>query len=136
MRQSTTKSSAYRTSTPTSPHRCCQIRSSTRAGRIEDAQEALATAEGVAAKNDERFWQPELHRLSAELALSRAQGARSLELRAAMTACRWASGPDERKRAQGQLAELYGWFSEGFDTRDLREARALLRDPGHSGSGT
>ena len=62
------------------------------------------------------------------LELAKTQGARSLELRAAMALARLWQGRDERKRTEARavLAEIYGWFTEGFDTPDLRAAGALL----------
>ena len=60
------------------------------------------------------------------LAIARQQQAKSWELRAAMSMARlWR---DQRKRQQARelLATVYGWFTEGFDTLDLREAKALL----------
>ena len=97
------------------------------------------------------WWVPELHRLRGELllrsgsqvgdaenslheslAIARAQGARSLELRAATSLARL-----ERERRTGdegfrRLGEIYSLFQEGFDTPDLQEARALL-DAGSAG---
>ena len=42
--------------------------------------------------------------------------------------------PDQVQQARELLAPVYGWFTEGFDTRDLKEAKALLGELGHSGS--
>jgi predicted ATPase len=67
------------------------------------------------------------------LDLARRQRAKSWELRAAMSLCRlqYSRGSQgKREAARGTLAEIYGWFSEGFDTADLREARALLKVSG------
>ena len=61
------------------------------------------------------------------LAVARRQQARALELRAAMSLARlW---QQQGKRAEGHqlLAEVYGWFTEGFDTTDLQQAKALLQ---------
>jgi predicted ATPase len=90
------------------------------------------------------YWDAELHRLKGELLLrdpetqhdaerhlrvalelSRAQKARMLELRAAISLCRLARSREERGD-RGVLAALYGSFTEGFDTPELVEARALL----------
>ena len=57
--------------------------------------------------------------------VARAQEARSLELRAACDLARWAE-QGRRSEARGLLAPIYGWFTEGFDTPDLKEAKALL----------
>ena len=54
------------------------------------------------------------------------QAAKSLELRAAMSLSRLWQQQDKRKEAHDLLAPIYGWFTEGFDTADLQEAKALL----------
>jgi predicted ATPase len=60
------------------------------------------------------------------LEIARAQQARSWELRAATSlAQRWRD-QDKRQQARDLLAPVYGWFTEGFDTLDLKEAQALL----------
>jgi predicted ATPase len=132
------------------------------AGRLDEAQEVLATAAEVARRNGEHFWEPEIHRLDGELHLqraerlvdsararaidaaatalqqaltvARAQGERSLELRAAMSLCRLSRHTGDRARARSTLAEVYASFTEGFETHDLKEARALLRDTGGTSS--
>jgi tetratricopeptide (TPR) repeat protein len=58
--------------------------------------------------------------------IARQQEAKSLELRAAMSLSRLWQQQDKRKEARTLLREIYGWFTEGFDTKDLREAKALL----------
>jgi predicted ATPase len=60
------------------------------------------------------------------LALARHQQAKSWELRAAMSLARLWQHQGKRAEAHQLLAEVYGWFTEGFDTADLQEARALL----------
>ena len=60
------------------------------------------------------------------LDVARRQQAKSLELRAAMSLARLWQRQGRRDEARQLLAEVYGWFTEGFDTADLREARALL----------
>src|SRR5262249_47655702 len=95
----------------------------------------------------ERYYEAELYRLQGELrlrqttpdtaqaeacfqqalAIARRQQAKSLELRPAMSLARlWQQG----RRADGYqvLAPIYGWFTEGFDTADLQEAKALLEE--------
>jgi predicted ATPase len=65
------------------------------------------------------------------LEVARRQDAKSWELRAAMSLCRLQhshGSQAKREVARGTLSEIYGWFSEGFDTADLREARALLEE--------
>jgi predicted ATPase len=60
------------------------------------------------------------------LAVARVQQAKSWELRAAMSMARLWRDQGEREEARDLLAPVYGWFTEGFDTRDLKEAKALL----------
>ncbi len=103
--------------------------------------EALAAVHNHAG----RWWEPELYRLRGALllhvaapqeeaeaclqqalAVARRQQARSLELRAAMSLSRLWQRQGKRAAAHQLLAEVYGWFTEGFDTTDLQEAKALL----------
>jgi class 3 adenylate cyclase len=113
-----------------------------RAGDLDGAWAALTEAE--AAGKAERWWEPEIHRLKGLLLLSRGnlieseacferamriaqrQGAKSLELRAAVSLARLCGEQGRRRKAQELLAPVYGWFTEGFDTADLKEAAALL----------
>jgi predicted ATPase len=60
------------------------------------------------------------------LTVARAQQAKSWELRAAMSLARLLNDQGKRQAARDLLAPIYDWFTEGFDTRDLREAKALL----------
>jgi predicted ATPase len=60
------------------------------------------------------------------LAVARRQQAKSLELRAAMSLARLWQQQGKRDEARELLTPIYGWFTEGFDTADLREAKALL----------
>ncbi len=105
--------------------------------------EALASAE----RTGERYYEADLHRLRGELLLTsghaehraeteacfqralevaRRQGAKSLELRAATSLARLWLQQGRRADARAMLAEIYGWFSEGFELADLRDAKALL----------
>jgi predicted ATPase len=104
--------------------------------------EALAQVE----KTDERYYEAELRRLKGELLLmqgdktkaegsfhkaievARRQQAKSWELRATVSLCRLWQGQGRMDKARHVLAEIYGWFSEGFDTPDLKEAKALLEE--------
>jgi predicted ATPase len=120
-----------------------------KAGQAEAGLQMLAEALAVADRTHERVYEAELYRLKGELtllqpsctdeapaeacfqqaiAIARRQDARSLELRAVMALSRlWqqqGKGPDARE----MLAECYGRFTEGFDTADLQEARALLAE--------
>ncbi len=118
-----------------------------RAGRPEVALELLAEAVAQAAKTGERWIEAELHRYrgmalaqqadclpDAEKALARAcklaqdQAARLWELRAATSLARLRCDRGEPMGARDLLAPVYAWFTEGFDTPDLREARSLLDD--------
>ena len=64
--------------------------------------------------------------LRRALDVARRQEAKSLELRAAMSLSRLWQQQGKRDEAQALLAPIYGWFTEGFDTADLQEAKALL----------
>jgi class 3 adenylate cyclase/tetratricopeptide (TPR) repeat protein len=112
--------------------------------------EARGTAEGglaLAAQTGQHFMDAELHRLRGEidlagggaiadaemlfqraLAIASEQEAKSLELRAATSLARLWRGQGRRAEARDLLAPICGWFTEGFDTRDLIEARALLEE--------
>jgi len=75
---------------------------------------------------------PDAHQAQAcfqqALTIARHQQAKSLELRAAMSLARLWQNQGQRKDAHDLLAPIYGWFTEGFGTPDLREAQALLED--------
>src|SRR5262249_17433377 len=62
--------------------------------------------------------------------IARKQQAKSLELRAVMSLSRLWQQQGKKEEARQMLAEIYGWFTEGFDTRDLQEAKALLEELG------
>jgi predicted ATPase len=64
------------------------------------------------------------------LDIARRQEAKSLELRAAMSLSRLWLRQGKRDEARALLAPIYGWFTEGFDTADLQEAKALLETLG------
>jgi predicted ATPase len=103
---------------------------------------ALAEAFSLVAQTGERYYLAELHRLKGELLLmqgyeaeasfhkaievARQQQAKSWELRATMGLCRLWQKQGKREEARQMLAEIYGWFTEGFDTPDLKEAKVLL----------
>ena len=58
--------------------------------------------------------------------MARGQNAKSLELRATMSLARLLYQHGQRNEARAMLADIYGWFTEGFDTADLKDAKALL----------
>jgi predicted ATPase len=68
--------------------------------------------------------------LQRALDVARRQEAKSLELRAAMSLSRLWQQQGKRVEARALLAPVYGWFTEGFDTTDLQEAKALLEELG------
>jgi predicted ATPase len=115
-------------------------------GRTEEGLQALAEAHTLIEQHDERWWEAEVCRLQgvlllkqtktpqeeAETSLRRAldlarrQEATSLELRAAMSLSRMWQQQGKRTDAYDLVAPIYGWFTEGFDTADLQEAKVLL----------
>jgi class 3 adenylate cyclase len=115
-------------------------------GDYAGAAAALAEAAATMEKIGERWWEAEIQRIEGILLLARGriaestasferatrtaqqQRARSLELRACTSLARLFAEQGRRTEAQGLLAPVYGWFTEGFDTVDLREAAALLAE--------
>ena len=115
-------------------------------GRFDDGQSALTEAPAAADEHETHFYEPEMHRLKGELLLkqddskaseaqscfekaieiAREQSAKSWELRATTSLARLLAKRGHRDEARAMLAEIYGWFTEGFDTADLKEAKALL----------
>ena len=65
------------------------------------------------------------------IAIARKQQAKSLELRAVMSLSRLWQYQGKKDEARQMLADIYGWFTEGFDTKDLQEAKALLEELKH-----
>ncbi len=115
-------------------------------GQFDDAWRCIDEALRTIETTKERLWEAELHRIAGEIALkspepdaakaeayferalavARKQQAKSWELRAAMSMARLYRDQDRRNEARDLLAPVYGWFTEGFDTLDLKEAKALL----------
>ena len=116
------------------------------AGQVNEALVALERATETAAFTAEQFYKAELYRLRAELllvlsdqasaeeqlhkavAIAREQSAKSLELRATTSLARLWHDQGKRTEARDLLAPIYNWFTEGFDTPVLQEAKALLTD--------
>jgi predicted ATPase len=118
------------------------------AGQLEAGLQVLTEALRLVAETEERWWEAELHRLKGALLLqlpipdvpqaeacfqqaltvARGQQARSLELRAAMSLSRLWQQQGKREAAGHLLTQIYGWFTEGFDTPDLQAAKALLAE--------
>jgi predicted ATPase/class 3 adenylate cyclase len=123
-----------------------------RTGQAEEGLSVLAEALAAVDSTEERFYEAELYRLRGELTLAqssvqslassvqkeaeecfwkaveiaRKQQAKSLELRAVMSLARLWQQQGKKAEARQMLAEIYNWFTEGFDTKDLKEAKALL----------
>ena len=114
-------------------------------GSVEEGLTALAKAAELVEETGERYWEAEIHRVRAALllaggseaaevagscrkalGLAQAQQARSLELRAARDLARLLADGGDRRQAHDVLEPVYARFTEGFDTPDLREAKALL----------
>jgi len=116
---------------------------------IEDPETALSTVDHALIQVNDvtgRAWEAELRRLRGDIllvvsadgadeaersyndaiALAQSQCARSLELRAAISLARLLMSRGRNAEARERLASIYGWFTEGFDTQDLREAKGLL----------
>jgi tetratricopeptide (TPR) repeat protein len=117
-------------------------------GHVEEGLAVLAQALHGVEETGICFYEPELHRLNGEfqltlapqnatkaeacfrqaIASSRRQNAKSLELRAVLSLSRLYHQQGKKEETRQILAEIHGWFTEGFDTADLREAKALLQD--------
>ena len=118
-------------------------------GQFGDAWRCIGEAMTAVETTKERWWEAEIHRMAGEIALllgepdatkaeayferalavARAQQAKSWELRAAMSMARLWRDQGKPQQARELLAPVYGWFTEGFDTLDLKEAKALLNAP-------
>jgi predicted ATPase len=94
--------------------------------------ETYFTAELLRLRGELMLASPTHGEVSAEkqfqraLMVAREQGAKALELRAAISMVRLWRNQGKRAEARDLLAPIYGWFTEGFDTPDLKEAKALL----------
>jgi tetratricopeptide (TPR) repeat protein len=115
-------------------------------GQFDDGWRCVSEAMRLVETTNERWCEADVHRLAGEIALksperdtvkaeayfehalavARSQQAKSWELRAAMSMARLWRDQGKRDEARDLLAPVYGWFTEGFDTLDLKEAKALL----------
>jgi predicted ATPase len=115
-------------------------------GQFDDAWHSIGEALSAVETTKERWYEAEINRISGEIALklpqlgssqaevyferaliiARAQQAKSWELRAAMSAARFWRDQGRREKAKALLAPICGWFTEGFETHDLKQANALL----------
>src|SRR5262249_7996050 len=115
-------------------------------GQPDDARRCIADAIDKIEKSKEKWPEAEINRIAGEIALksptpdaakaeayferaltvARSQHAKSWELRAAMSLARLWRDQGKPQQARELLAPVYGWFTEGFDTLDLKEAKALL----------
>jgi predicted ATPase len=118
------------------------------AGQLDQAWANIHEAMTTQETTKENWYEAEINRVAGEIALlsperdatkaegyfaralevARQQQAKSWELRAAMSMARLWRDEGKRREARDLLAPVYGWFTEGFETLDLREARALLDD--------
>jgi predicted ATPase len=119
-------------------------------GKFEDARRCITEATDAVKRTGEKWWEAEVHRTAGEIALkssalddgraeahfvralqvAQEQQAKSWELRAAMSLARLWRDQGKVQQARELLAPVYGWFTEGFATRDLKEAKALLEELG------
>jgi predicted ATPase len=117
-------------------------------GQYDEAWGCISEAMAIIETTKLREWEAETNRIAGEiammsggtgaaraeayferaLAVSRKQQAKSWELRAAMSMARLWRDQRKRQQAHDLLGPVYRWFTEGFDTRDLKEAKALLDD--------
>jgi predicted ATPase len=130
------------------PYTLCMLAEAWReTGRLDDGLNALTEALAAADEHEIRYYEAETHRLKGELLLmqdhsnaaeaqscferaieiARKQSAKSLELRATTSLARLLAKQGRRDEALTMLAEIYGWFTEGFDTVDLNAAKARPR---------
>jgi len=117
-------------------------------GEVEDGLAELDQALARSTESGEKWVDAELHRLrgdlmcrlprpdpdaaersfAAALSIAREQGTKGFELRAATSLARFLDKQARRDQARQMLGEIYGWFTEGFDTADLKDAKVLLEE--------
>ena len=116
--------------------------------QFDEARRCISEAMTAIETSEERWYEAEFNRIAGEIALksrapdpekaeayfdralevARQQQAKSWELRAAMSMGRLWRDQGKRDEARQLLAPVYSWFTEGFDTRDLKEVKALLEE--------
>jgi ATP/maltotriose-dependent transcriptional regulator MalT len=121
-------------------------------GRFDEGLRAIDESFPSIERSDERLYEAEVHRLKGELPLvqdasnaaqaeqsfrtaieiARRQKAKSWELRATTSLAQLPPSQGKRDEARAMLAEIYNWFTEGFDTADLKDAKALLEELSNS----
>jgi tetratricopeptide (TPR) repeat protein len=119
-------------------------------GDYRAAEETISGTINLVNRTNERFCEPEVHRVAGEIifrkpggdlvaaeerfreaiAIAQKQSAKWWELRASKSLARLLRDTDRRAEARSMLAEIYNWFTEGFDTADLKDAKALLDELG------
>jgi predicted ATPase len=124
----------------------CQASAYAELGRYNEAWRRISQAIAMIQATEEKRWEAEINRIAGEIALkspehaigktelyferalaiAKQQQAKSWEVRAAMSMARLWRDQGKRDEARDLLAPVYGWFTEGFDTLDLKEAKALL----------
>ena len=124
----------------------CLTKAYAELGQFDDAWRCITEAIAAVERNEERWWEAEVHRIAGEIALltanpdvakaeasferalavAREQQAKSWELRVAMSMARLWRDQGKRDQARDLLAPVYDWFTEGFDTHDLKESKVLL----------
>ena len=115
-------------------------------GRPQEGLDLVTAGRAKVRQTGQKIWEAELHRLNGELLIlmdrdnvaeaegclrtaieiARAQSARHFELRATVSLARLMAHQGRRDDARKMLTDIYNWFTEGFDTADLRDAKALL----------
>jgi predicted ATPase len=117
-------------------------------GQLDDACRRIDEAITMTSTTEETWSKAEVNRIAGEIAVkspepdaakaeayferalsvARQQQSKSWELRASMSLARLWRDQSKPQQARDLLAPVYGWFTEGFDTRDLKEAKALLQE--------
>jgi len=125
---------------------CCLAEAYIRTDRLDEALSTVSEALAAVDQQEEHHFEADLHRVKGEVLLrqdysnigqaeecfrraieiAREQSGKSFELRATTSLARLLAREGRRNEARAMLAEIYNWFTEGFDTADLKEAKALL----------